>query len=183
VNFTHYKAQSKISFFLGVVFYCSISSFFSFIFHYYYFIWGGWGGLFGLLLPNDFGCSFFFWMVFFCVPYWFEIFLIPIVLAFTLKGTFRGMSKVLTFLLASFLKLVRLFYLCRYPPFLCFSLVLFFLLLGVGFELNLAPFWGYLSFILHAIVCFIGTFEPSRMRSNMFFTYPLIELFETQWTS
>jgi hypothetical protein len=35
-----------------------------------------------------------------------------------------------------------------------------------------------LSFISRALVCFIGSFEPSRTRLSMFFTYPFIELLE-----
>jgi hypothetical protein len=80
----------------------------------------------------------------------------------------------------SFPKLTNLFYLCKCLPFLCFSLVLFFLLFGVGFRLSLAPFWGYLNLGLCALVYFIGTFEPSKTRLGRLFTYPLIELFETQ---
>lgn len=56
-------------------------------------------------------------------------------------------------MLASFPKLARLFFLCKYPLFPCFSLVLFLLLLGVGFDLNLVPFWGYLSWVSRAFVC------------------------------
>jgi hypothetical protein len=85
---------------------------------------------------------------------------------------------VLTFLLASFFKLVKLFYLCKCPFFLCFSLVLFFLFIGVGLRLSLISFWGYLNFISHALVCFIRTFKPSRMRLGKLFVYPSTELFE-----
>jgi len=87
------------------------------------------------------------------------------------------MLRVFTFLLVSFPKLTKLFYLCKCPPLLCFSLVLFLMLLGVGFMLSLVPFWGCLSLILRAFVCFIRSFEPSRVRSDKLFTYPLIELF------
>jgi hypothetical protein len=43
-------------------------------------------------------------------------------------------------LLASFPRLTKLFFLCRYPPLLCFFLVLFLLFLGVRFKPILAPF-------------------------------------------
>jgi hypothetical protein len=84
-----------------------------------------------------------------------------------------------TLLLALFPRLVKLFYLCKCPPFLCLSLVLFLLFFGVSFGLNLAPFWGCLSLVLCAFVCFIGSFEPSRI-SSKFFAYPLTELFKTR---
>jgi hypothetical protein len=90
---------------------------------------------------------------------------------------------MLTPFIASFPRLARLFYLYRCPPFKCFSLVLFFLFFGVGFRLGLTPFWGYLSFVSHALVCFIGSFEPFRIRLDMFFAYPLTELLEIQRTS
>jgi len=90
------------------------------------------------------------------------------------------MSKMLTLLLASFPSLVKLFFLCRCPSPLCFSLVLFLLFLGVGFKLSLIPFWGYLSLILHVIICFIGMLESSKMRLSRLFTYPLTKFFETQ---
>ncbi len=77
------------------------------------------------------------------------------------------MSKVFTFLLTLFPKLAMLFYFCKCPFFLCFSFVLFLLLIGVGFKLNLIPFWGCLSFVLCAFVCFIGSFEPFRTRLSM----------------
>lgn len=77
----------------------------------------------------------------------------------------------------------RLFFLCRCPPFLCFPLVLFILLLEVDFGLNLAPFWGCLSIVLHALVCFIGSLKPSKMSYCKLFAYPLTELLETRWTS
>jgi hypothetical protein len=64
-----------------------------------------------------------------------------------------------------------MFYLCRCLPLLCFSLVLFLLLIGVGFGLNLVPFWGYLSLVFCAFVYFIGSLKPSRMKSTMLFVY------------
>jgi hypothetical protein len=87
---------------------------------------------------------------------------------------------VFTLLLASFPRLAMLFYLFKCPPLLHFSLVLFLLLIGVGFELNLTPFWGCLSFVLYALICFIGSFKLSRMRLNKLFAYLLTKLFETR---
>jgi hypothetical protein len=87
-----------------------------------------------------------------------------------------------TLLLTLSLKLIRLFYLSR-CPLLCFSLILFFLLLGVVFKLSLTPFWGCLSFVLRALVCFIGSLKPSKTRLTRFFTYPLTELLEIRWMS
>jgi hypothetical protein len=40
-----------------------------------------------------------------------------------------------------------------------------------------------LRLILHALVCFIGSFEPSRMSLSRLFTYPLTELLKIQLTS
>jgi hypothetical protein len=93
------------------------------------------------------------------------------------------MSRVVTLLLASFPKQAMLFYLCRCPPLLCLSLVVFLLLLGVGFELSLTPFWGCLKFVLHALIYFIRSFKPSMTKLGKFFAYPLTELLETQWMS
>jgi len=90
---------------------------------------------------------------------------------------------VLTLLLTSFPKLTMLFFLCKRPSFLCFSLVLFLLFLGVGFGPSLVPFWGYLSLVSHAFVCFIKTLEPSKTRLGGLFAYPLTELPETQRTN
>jgi hypothetical protein len=50
----------------------------------------------------------------------------------------QGMSRVPILLLASFPKLDRLFFLYKCLPFLWFSLVIFLLLLGFHFGLNLA---------------------------------------------
>jgi hypothetical protein len=91
------------------------------------------------------------------------------------------MSKVLTFLPASFPMLAKLFYPYRCLLFLCFSLVLFLLFLRVKFGFSLVPFWGYLSLILCALVYFIGSFEPSKMRLGKPFAYPLTKLLKTQW--
>jgi hypothetical protein len=90
---------------------------------------------------------------------------------------------MLTLLLASFSKLTMSFHLCKCPPFLCFSLVLFLLLFGVGFKFNLVPVWGCLNLISHPLVYFIKSFEPFRTRSNRLFTYLLTELLETHWTN
>jgi len=67
---------------------------------------------------------------------------------------------MLTLLLTSFPRLIKLFFLYNYPLFLCFSLVLFLLLLGVGFGLSLVPFWGCLSFVFCAFICFIRSLKP-----------------------
>jgi hypothetical protein len=84
-------------------------------------------------------------------------------------------------LLANFISQTNdVFYFCRCTPFLCFSLVLFLLLLGVCFELSLAPFWGCLSFVSLVFICFIGSFEPARMRLGRLFAYLLTKLFKTQ---
>jgi len=83
---------------------------------------------------------------------------------------------VFTFLFASFPRLARLFYLCMCLPLPCFSLVLFLLLFVVGFELSLTSFWGCLSLVLCALVCFIRSFKPYWL--GRLFTYPLAELLE-----
>jgi hypothetical protein len=85
---------------------------------------------------------------------------------------------MLTLLLTLFPKLVRLLFLYKHLPFLCFSMVLFLLLLGVNFEPNLAPFWGCLNFVSHALVCFIRSLKPSKTRLGKLFTYPLTKLSE-----
>ncbi len=90
---------------------------------------------------------------------------------------------MLTLLLTSFPKLTMLFFLCKRLSLLCFSLVLFLLLLGVGFGLSLIPFWGCLNLVLHAFVCFIKTLEPSKTRLGGLFAYPLTELPETRRTN
>jgi hypothetical protein len=64
-----------------------------------------------------------------------------------------------------------MFYLCKCLPLLCFSPVLFLLLIGVGFGLNLIPFWGCLSLVFCAFVYFIGSLKPSKMRSARLFVY------------
>jgi hypothetical protein len=73
-----------------------------------------------------------------------------------------------TLLLTSFPKLARLFYLCKHSPLLCFSLVLFFLFLGVIFEFSLIPFWGCLNLSWCAFICFIGSLEPSQTVKQAF---------------
>jgi len=90
---------------------------------------------------------------------------------------------MLTLLLASFPRLIRLFFLFMRPPLLCLSLVLFLLFLKVGFKFNLVLFWGYLNIVSHAFICFIRTLEPSRTRLNKLFFYPLIDFFKTQQTN
>ncbi len=97
--------------------------------------------------------------------------------------TFQGMSRVFTLMPNSSPKLAGLLCFCMCILFMCYTLVLSPLFFGVGFRLNLASFWGCLMLILRAFVCFIGSLEPSKTRSNKFFAYPLIKLFEIQWTS
>jgi hypothetical protein len=81
---------------------------------------------------------------------------------------------MLTFSIVSFSKLVKLFYFCKYFFVLCFIL-----LLGVSFKFKLVPFWGCLSFVLHAFVCFIGSFKLFRTKLSRLFVYPLIKLLDT----
>lgn len=81
---------------------------------------------------------------------------------------------MLTFPIVSFSKLVRLFYFCK-----CFFVLCFILLLGVSFKFKLVPFWGCLSFVLHALVCFIGSFKVFRTKLGRLFAHPLIKLLET----
>jgi hypothetical protein len=82
--------------------------------------------------------------------------------------------------LASFISQTsHVFYFCRCTPLLCFSLVLFLLLLGVCFKLSLAPFWGCLSFVSRVFICFIGSFEPAMMKLGRLFAYPLTKLLKT----
>jgi hypothetical protein len=50
------------------------------------------------------------------------------------------------------------------------------LFLKVGFEFNLTPFWGCLSLVSCAFVCFIGSFEPFKTRLGRLFVYPLTKL-------
>jgi hypothetical protein len=88
---------------------------------------------------------------------------------------------VFTLRLASFPRLIKLFYFCKCPPFTCFSLFQFFFLFRVvGFRFDLVPFWGCLNLFSHALVCFIKSLKSSRMRLGKPFTYPLIELFKTR---
>ncbi len=135
--------------------------FFFFVFFSFSFFFSG--GYLVFCFLGVLGVGFFlFKLLFLCVPYQFEIPLILIVLAFTLEKASQGMSRMFTLLLASFPKRARSFYLCKHSPLMCFSLVLFLLLLGVGFGLNLTPFWGYLSLGLCAFIYFIGSLKPSK---------------------
>ncbi len=93
------------------------------------------------------------------------------------------MSRMLTFLLALFPKLAKLFFLWKQPPLLCFSLVIFLLLIGVGFGPNLVPSWGCLNLVSCAFICFIGSFEPFRTSSSRLFVNSLTKLSNTWWTS
>ncbi len=79
----------------------------------------------------------------------------------------------------SFPMLARMFFLCKCPPLLCFSLLLFLLLLGVGFKRSLSPFWGYLNLTSCTFVCFTKSLESSKMRSSRLFIYSLIKLLKT----
>ncbi len=89
-----------------------------------------------------------------CVLHWFEMSHVPIALAFTLQVASRGMSIVLTFMLALSPRLAKLLCLYKSLPFLCYTLVLSPLLLGVSFRLILVSFSGCLKFISHALNCF-----------------------------
>ncbi len=81
---------------------------------------------------------------------------------------------MLTLMLASFPKLVKLLCFCK-----CF-----FLGGAVGFGFNLTLFWGCLSFILCVFYYFIESFEPFRMmRLAKLFAYSLIKLLKIQWMS
>jgi hypothetical protein len=95
----------------------------------------------------------------------------------------QGMSRMLTFMLTSSPKLTKMFCICKCFFLMCSTLVLSFLLFGVGFELNLASFWGYLKFILHALICVIGSLKPFMTKSNKLFIYPLTKLFKIWWTN
>lgn len=111
-----------------------------------------------------------------CVLHRFEMPLAPIILVFTLSMAFQGMLSVFTFMPTSFPRLAKLLYFCRCPILLCCTLVLSLLLLEVSFRLRLVSFWGCLKLISRAFICFIGSFKPSKMKSNKFFVYPLTEL-------
>lgn len=139
-------------------------------------------GLFGLLSPSVLGVTFFVWLVL-CILCWFKMPFVFIALAFTFHATFQSMSRMLILMLASYPRLAKLFCLYRCPPLLCYTLVLSFLLLGVGFGFSLASFWGCLRLISCALVCFIGSFEPSRMKLGRLFACPLTELLKIQLTS
>jgi hypothetical protein len=91
------------------------------------------------------------------------------------------MLRVLTFMSTLYLMFCRLFCLCRCPPFLCYTLVLSFLLLGVDFGLSLTSFYNCSKFVSRVFDRFIGSFKPSKTSSSKFFAYPLTRLFEIQW--
>ncbi len=114
----------------------------------------------------------------FCILHRFKMSLVHIALAFTFQVASQSMSKVLTHIPTSSPKLASLFCFCRRPPLLCYTLVLSLLFLGVGFNLNLISFWGCLKLILCALVCFIGPFEPFKMRLENLFVYPLTKSLE-----
>jgi hypothetical protein len=93
----------------------------------------------------------------------------------------RGMSRVFTFMLALSPRLAKWFYFCKCLPFLYYTLVLSLLLFGVSFGFSVTSFWGCLKLVSCAFVCFLGSFEPSRTRSNKLFAYPLTKLCKIQW--
>jgi hypothetical protein len=96
--------------------------------------------------------------------------LVHIALAFTFQVASQGMSRVLTIMAALSPRLAKLLCLCICLLFLCYTIVLSLLLFGVSFKFNLASFWGCLKLISCALVCFIRSLEPSRMRLNRLFT-------------
>lgn len=93
------------------------------------------------------------------------------------------MSRMLTLMPDSSPKLTKLICFCRCLPLLCYTLVLSPLLLGVGHKLNLVLFWGCSKLISRALICFIGPYKPSKMKSNRLFAYLLTKLLEIQWTN
>ncbi len=127
------------------------------------------------MCPSVLGVALFVWLPF-CILCRFKMPFTPNVLTFTFHATSQGMSRVFTLITASSLRLTKLFCLCKCLLLLCYNLVLSPLLLGVGFGLNLTSFWGCLKHVLCVFICFIRSFEPSRMRSSKLFAYPLIEL-------
>jgi len=112
---------------------------------------------------------FFFWMVFsLCPSLVWNIFCFHC-FGLCILGDLSRHVKSAHFLVILIFQVVKLFYFCRCLLFLCFPLVLLFLFFKVAFRLNLAPFLGCLSFILHAFVYFIRTFEPSKTRLDKLF--------------
>ncbi len=85
--------------------------------------------------------------------------LVAIVLAFTFYVAFQGMLSVFTLVPTSFPRLAKLLCFCRCLILLCHTLVLSFLLLGVGFGLSLASFWGCLKLISRAHYLFHRIFR------------------------
>jgi hypothetical protein len=86
------------------------------------------------------------------------------------------MSKVLTLMSTSSPKLANLLCLCMCLPLLCYTLVLSFLFLGVSFGFSLTSFWGCLKLVSHALVCFIGSLKPFKMKSCKAFRLPLNQI-------
>jgi hypothetical protein len=105
------------------------------------------------------------------------------IIAFSLHAAFRSMSRMFTLTLTSYPRLTKLFCLCKCLPFLCYTLVLSPLFLGVSFKLSLVSLWGCLRIIFRGLVCFIGSLEPFKMNSSRFFAYPLTKLFKIKWTN
>lgn len=86
------------------------------------------------------------------------------------------MSKMLTLMLASSPKIANMLCLCMCLPFFCYTLVLSLLFLGVGFGLSLTSFWGCLKLVSHALICFIGSLKPFKMKSGKAFRLPLNQI-------
>jgi hypothetical protein len=73
---------------------------------------------------------------------------------YTLSDFSKHVKRILTLMLISSPKLVSLLCLYKRLLLLCYTLVLFFLLLGIGFKLNLASFGGCLKLNSHAFHLF-----------------------------
>jgi len=86
------------------------------------------------------------------------------------------MSKVLTLMSASSPKLANMLCLCMCLPLLCYTLVLSPFFLGVGFGLSLTSFWGCLKLVSCALICFIGSLKPFKMKSRKAFHLPLDQI-------
>jgi len=94
----------------------------------------------------------------------------------TFQATFWGMLRMFTLMPTSSPRLANLFCLCRCLPLLCYTMVLSFLLLGVGFEFSLTSFRSCLNSILHALIFFIGSFQPFKTRLGKAFCFPLDQI-------
>jgi len=108
-----------------------------------------------------------------CIPCRFEMPFILIVFGlYTLGSLLKYVKNVhpLTSLVSPTSQVVLSF---QMSSLLVLPLVSFLLFLGIGFGLNLTPFWGCFSLVSHAFICFIKSLEPSKMKSNKFFAYLL----------